>query len=760
MKTTNGRLLHRLKAVLITFPVLAGMSSAAVAQDESKGLSLEEVMVTATKREQTIQDIPISIQAVTGEMLNEYAISNIQDLSASIPNLIIGYGITAQSVTIRGLGSGQDRSFEQSVGMFIDGVYLPRSRQYRNPFFDIERVEVMRGPQAVIHGLNSTAGAISVISRRNEGGDAFNAEFIADTEFEYGGYGFTATAGGGLGESFGLRAAVKVSDYDGWMVNNFDGTENGDMEDTLVRVSAVWNLTDAVGLTGKIEHSEYDLFGGPGEIYGGIATILEPNDGIVNWQQTVDETLIDPLGVLPLSYPGVSSEYDLYSLGLDWEIGSNTFSVLAARSEFTYDTSLDLDTTFLNVIDAGIDEDYEQTSIEAKWVSNSGGAFDYIVGLYYHDTSLRNAQPNIYGQAAIGAGTALEATGIFEVDSKLISPYFQGVWSFSDNMRLTFGARYSDEDKDVYRDSRCFFAILPDTLVPFSISLCPSPDLDGFTDSRSSSNFMPEAALQWDFSETSMLYGKISDSAKAGGFSSSTNSSRDDLEYDDESALGLEIGLKSRSADGRVEWNLTAFRTEFKDLQVNSFRVEVVDGVTRTFPKISNAAKAISKGIEADVRIATTDWLILGASAAFLDAKYDDFPDGNCNSVNANPSGTCDLTGYTLPYAPDFQATVFADLLVPLGSSINLVGGFNISYSDSYLTEGTLDPFMTQASYTRVDARIGIAAASNRWAITLVGKNLGDEVVIGSSQGFGSYNLAYTEPPRRIFLQGTLRFGE
>jgi iron complex outermembrane receptor protein len=762
----KGRAKSRL---ILSLSVAAGLGlgpTAVVAQESSDGPTLEEVTVTATKREEAIQDIPISIQAVTGDVLDDFVITDIQDLSASVPNLIIGYGITAQSVSIRGLGSGQDRSFEQSVGMFIDGVYLPRSRQYRNPFFDIERVEVMRGPQAVIHGLNSTAGAISVVTRRNQGGDAFEAEFIADAELEYGGYGFSAAAGGGIGDNFGLRASVKVSDYDGWMYNNFDDTELGDIEDTLVRLSAVWSITDNVALIGKVERSEYDVFGGPGEIYGGIAGILEPNDGIVNWQQNVDASLVDPLGVLPLADPGVDSEYDLYSLGLEWGIGTNTLSVLAARSEFTYDTALDLDTTFLNIIDAGIDEDYEQTSIEAKLISASGGAFEYILGLYYHDTTLRNGQPNIYGEGALGPGIGLEATGIFEVDSTLLSPFAQGTWHASETLRLVFGARYSDEDKDVYRDSRCFLAILPETLVPapppLAAALCPSAELNGFTDSRSSSNFMPEVAVQWEFSDSTMLYGKVSDSAKAGGFSSSTNSARDDLEYDDESALGLEAGLKSRSADGRFEWNLTAFRTEFDDLQVNSFRVETIDGVIKTFPKITNAASAISQGIEADLRWAATNWLTLGASVAWLDATYDDYKDGNCNSQNEdpNPTGSCDLSGKALPYAPDFQGTAFADLFVPLGSRINLVGGLLVSYSDSYFTEGTLDPFMVQDSYTRVDARIGIAAASNRWSLSLVGKNLGDEAIVGSSQGFGSYNLAYAEPPRRIFLQGTLRFGD
>lgn len=724
---------------------------------------LEEVLVTATKREQALQDIPISIQAISGDYVDEFNMTDIQDVAGTVPNVIIGYGITAQSVNIRGLGSGQDRSFEQSVGMFIDGVYLPRSRQYRNPFFDIERVEIMRGPQSVVHGLNSTAGAISVLTRRNEGGDPFEASVMADTELEYGGYGVTATAGGGLTDSFGVRAAVRATDYDGFLTNNANG-EEATREDTLVRLNAVWNLSDSFALTGKFETSEYESSLGVGEIYGGISALIEPNDGVLNWQHAADAATIDVFGILPVSKPGIKSQYDLYSLGLEWELGGSRIDVLVARSEFEYDISLDLDTTTLGIIDAGIDEDYEQTSVEARISSQGGNTIDYIAGVYYHDTSLRNAQPNIYGEGALGPGVALESTGIFDVDSTLFSPFVQATWNLSESFRLTGGVRYSDEEKDVLRDSRCNLGLIGSaTLVPapapLAAALCPSADLDGYTDERSSSNFMWELAAQMDLSESTMIYAKVSDSAKAGGFSSSTNAQRGQLEYDDESALGLEAGIKVRSAGGEFEWNLSVFRTEFDDLQVNSFDVEIVDGVVSTRPRITNAAEAISQGIEADARWAVTDWLTLGASAGLLDAEYDKFTEGNCNSAITSPTGVCDLSGQSLPYAPDMQATLFGDLRAPLFAGVDLTGGFTVAYSDDYLTEGTIDPLMMQDSFTRVDAHVGIAGRNDSWSVSLIGKNLTEEEILGSSQGFGTYYLGYLEPPRTLFIRATLNFG-
>jgi iron complex outermembrane receptor protein len=270
---------------------------------------------------------------------------------------------------------------------------------------------------------------------------------------------------------------------------------------------------------------------------------------------------------------------------------------------------------------------------------------------------------------------------------------------------------------------------------------------------------MPEVAIQWDKSDNTMLYAKVSDSAKAGGFASSTNALPENLEYGDESALGFEAGLKSRLAGGTAEFNLAVFHTEFKDLQVNSFLVETIDNIVRTTPVITNAAKATSQGIEANARWAATDWLTLGGAVAFLDAEYDKFDRAPCNPSNATENGICDLSGQTLLFAPDVSGNVFADIVAPISNRMNFVAGVSLSYSDSYFTEGSLDPVGLQDSFTRIDARAGIAAPDERWSVTVIGKNLGDEAIAGYTQPFGTYYLGYLEPPRLIYLQAMVRFG-
>ena len=217
---------------LLATAVTLALPSLATAQQ------LEEVVVTATKRAETTQDIPMSVQAISGEALESFAISDLGDLATTIPNFSIGDGVTTNLITMRGMGSGEDRSFEQSVSMFVDGIYMPRSRQTRTPFFDADRVEVLRGPQAVLFGLNSTAGAISIHSAVNRPGDALEGRISGEYETEYSGTRITGVIGGSPTESLGLRLAVQANDTgDGYIKNDFLG-DQGDAESTVARLSA------------------------------------------------------------------------------------------------------------------------------------------------------------------------------------------------------------------------------------------------------------------------------------------------------------------------------------------------------------------------------------------------------------------------------------------------------------------------------------------------------------------------------------------
>ena len=247
---------------------------------------LEEVIVTATKRAESTQDIPMSVQAVSGERLEAMAISDLSDLATTIPNFSIGDGLTTNLITMRGVGSGEDRSFEQSVSMFVDGIYMPRSRQTRTPFFDADRVEVLRGPQAVLFGLNSTAGAISIHSAVNNPGDEFEARITGEYETEYEGGKGTLVVGGSPLDSLGLRLALETGDTgDGYIDNDTLG-EQGDSESTVARLSAVWEATDKLMVTTKYNYADYEVHGQLAEAVNRAASALDNGDGKLNWKNS------------------------------------------------------------------------------------------------------------------------------------------------------------------------------------------------------------------------------------------------------------------------------------------------------------------------------------------------------------------------------------------------------------------------------------------------------------------------------------------
>jgi len=726
--------------------------------DSEPTIFVGKITVTATKREATAQEVPLSIEVLTGETLDQLVVEDIFDASRLVPNFTAGFSTVSNYITIRGIGSGRERSFEQAVAMFVDGVYMPRSRQWDQMFLDVARVEVMRGPQAVIHGLNATAGAVSVVTNRTLPGDPFFADLSAGYELEYGGPIVTAVVGGSPAETVGLRAAVKYLDTNGYFVNPTLGHNEGDTQNFSARVSAMWQPSEKVSVFAKIDHSDSQMMGNVGEAYGLDAEQIEPGDGVLNWRRSADGSMINPLGVFEHDDPGIVSDQTNASVEVDIAVGSGSLLLLGSWTDFNYDITTDVDTRALAIYDWEVLEDYEKAALEVRWASAADLPLAFMVGVYLHQTELVNDSNTVFGPDAAGPGEAVATYNLYELDDELISGFAQLTWRIDPTVRLVGGARYATDRKMVHRDSNCWLGILPDELVPMPpdgpTGLCPDPRLKGYNDERTSRNFMPEIALEWDISKDMLFYAKATTSAKAGGFASAGSfNPADSPEYGDEKAIGYELGLRSSFARGIL--SATAFLTDFKDLQVNAF---VFDDSGVGTQIIGNAARARSQGLELQGRWAAYRSLQVGASLAWLDASYTSYPGAPCNSTNADPLGFCDQSGEKLPFAPDWSANLFADFRHDLGPRLALLAGLDIAGSDGYMTEGSLEPDAAQGSWVRVGARIGLAAPDDRWSVALIGRNLTKEAVIASSGTFGRYVVGYIDPPRTVTLMAGYRF--
>ena len=753
---------------LLATAVALALPGAAMAQ-------LEEVVVTATKRAESVMDIPMSVQAISGERLEAMAITELGDLATTIPNFSIGDGVTTNLITMRGMGSGEDRSFEQSVSMFVDGIYMPRSRQTRTPFFDADRVEILRGPQAVLFGLNSTAGAISIHSAVNNPGDEFEARITGEYETEYEGGKGTLVVGGSPLETLGLRLAVESGESgDGYIDNDILG-DQGDTESTVARLSAVWEPTDKLTVTAKYNYADYEVHGQTAEAYNRFAKAVDNGDGDLNWENSgIGELLplLAPISQHDLKKPGSEQEVGNFSLNLDYALGEHTLTGLFGYSDYDYSLSTDLDSvSFAGAglpglsLDAMSYEEYEQTSGELRLTSPGGETVDYVMGVYYQDSDLTSDQPNIQQLPTDATGLPVvlleRGNNIFEQDATLWSAFVSVTWNVTESFRLIGGGRYSDDDKDWSRSSICQHSFDGgDNWAPAQFNTGACALASDQKDNVSSDNFMPEIVAQYDWGDDTMVFAKYSESAKSGGAATGTSVPDGEIVYDDEKAKGFELGLKTSLLDGMAEFNVVAFYTEFDDLQVKSSTF----AGTRVVTTIGNAGEATTQGIELDGRWAATDWLTLGGAVAYLDAQYDDYKGGPCNTSGSTPASVtgkgCDLDDEDLPFSPEWTGSVYADVSILLTSGLNLVGNATISYSDDYLTDGTLEPEMLQDSYTKYDASIGIEASSGQWNVSVIGKNLSDEEINMSGQSLGAgYDIAYLMPPRLVVLQATWRFG-
>ncbi|WP_068545455.1 TonB-dependent receptor [Thalassotalea crassostreae] len=765
------------KGLLLAYGMGVAAMPAAFAEEALDESKLEVIEVTATKRSTSVQETPMSITAISGDFLKENNITNLQDMSEGVPNFSVGEGISGTKVTMRGMGSGENRSFEQSVGMFIDGVYMPRSRQYVSPFLDPQRVEILRGPQAVMFGLNSTAGSVSVVTAKTNPGDDFHAEVTADYEVEYGEIGTTAVVGGSPTDSLGLRFAYKhQGEGDGYFTNRRNGETLGAVDSDLMRFSAVFQATDNLILTGKVEVADYEKSGSLGETYGPNG--LDGDDNKLNYEFWSDPALLDKVFD---EEAGMYIDNTNVVLTADYFLGDHTITATLGYSDFEFQFGTDLLNSegvfLLDGLDTSLFETYEQTSAELRWASPTGETFEWIVGAYYQMSESWQENPGLVPLTAIGQGAfgvpGLIDSNAFVSEDDLISVFVSGTYNMSDDLRIIAGLRYIDQSKDV---AGCeyggyYLADIPEYLPSEQSagSLCTGAVetyLDGgavvvatpeFGGTHDVSEVMPELVVQWDLNTDAMLYGKVAQSVKSGGFSTGGD------EYDDESVTGFEIGYRSVLADGAAELNATVFYNDFEDLQVGAFIPNEdgtgVDGIT------NNAGTAVTQGLEIDGRWLATDWLMLNASVAFLDATYDKFTTAGCAAGDDNKEGsipgTCDLSGENLANAPEITANLGATGTFNITESMNLVTSASVIYSDEYYTDGLNSDIGTQDAYTKINAQIGLESVNNTWAVRVIGRNLTDEAVLTTSQslmGFGAGHAGYLAAPRTVTVQGTYKF--
>ena len=789
--------------------VIASLSITCATAVNAQGFVLEEVVVTAQKRTESLQDVPISIATMSGEKIDDVGITSLQELTQYIPNVTVNAGAGTPNLFIRGIGSGTNQGFEQSVGMYIDGVYSGRGPLAAVPTtMDLERVEILKGPQGILFGKNTIGGAINVTTAKPS--DEFEGMVEALYSPDHGEEQYNLVLSGPLTDDLSGRLAVRHDAMDGWWDDVTNGVEGPDRDNWYARGSLRWAASDNLEINAKYEYGDFQ-----GDA---SATVVYQSDfaGQENFAGTVPFPVISDQdkGAGDADNRG-STDTDVFALTIDWELDFATFTSISAYSSYERMSTGDTDIAAVPALHRTRWEDYDQYSQELRLVSPGGETIDWIAGAYYQQSELDISRRIdaidflLLGPQSVAGALYSEEPGepsIFDQDSESWAVFAQGTWNATDTLRFTAGIRYNEEtkdlDKETFSDGLQIRAVGTTFLAnPRNGELIADVRQHSFTGlSRDEDKWTFSGNIQWDANEDTMLYANVSTGYKGGGYDEAYSGAGYEirlanpftgeltgetvpgadpsiLEYQPEEVISYELGAKMSLLEGAAELNLAVFRMEYDDLQTSSLVGDVY--------RVGNAGEAISQGVELDGRILMSEYFSFGGAVAYLDAYYDDFTGATCTIPQAidplenpgclgpdgenltapltpdNPGGQ-DLEDETLLFAPDWSASIYAQYVMPLGSSMELTTGVDINYTDEFYSALDLDPNTKHDDVTRVNARIALASTDDTWMVAVVGKNLTDETthfwkndvaITGSNSYF-----ALPERPRSIALQARYRF--
>lgn len=744
------------------------------------GHALEEIVVTARKREESLQDVPISVQVISGKEIQRQNIINLQDLSAQVPNLYVAESFVGDAVYIRGIGSGQNNlGFEQAVGQLIDGFFYGRSRFSRFAFMDIERVEVLKGPQGALIGKNTTAGAINITTARPT--RSFEAWLQPTWEFEGAeGLSLEGAVSGPISETLSGRLAVSYINRDGFIKNTTTGKDDVTAEDFALRGSLMWDITDEADLLLQYMHGEISHSGGNNQYsfcdfesqqvpgapvnvnFTRIFNTIAPDDCTANYQRSGTAS---KFGV---NMEGKETDFDSITATLNMDLAGVNLTSLTGYASYDYRDQQDGDRTAVDLLTMDgfgtlpeFAEDYEQFSQEIRIDADLSDRTNLVAGIYYLDK--RQKTEYILHFANV-AGSAISRNTFTEENGKTYAAFGQVDYAFNDEWSMTLGGRYTYEEKDA-RSLQ-----FPTALYTYDPIDCTLPAAGAcfrhdITADLSENDFSPSAALRWFPNDESMLYASIARGFKAGGFDHVLVSDEatdpnilDRFEFDPEEVISYELGTKLTLANGAAQLNAALYRSEFDDLQLGGFlnSTEVINTVT-------NAGSAISQGVEVDLRWRPLDSLTLFAAVAYLDSTYDHYSDAPCYTLQTVGcfNGRQDLSGQPLQFASDWSGTANAEYIWDLSNGMELVGFVQLSYLDKFPLQADLDPKLWQDSYTKFDASIALVSAEGNWQVSLIGRNLNDKLTSNYGDdvpGQAGSVWRSVDPPRSIALQALLRF--
>jgi iron complex outermembrane receptor protein len=711
---------------------------------ESAARTLDTVTVTARRRSESIQDVPVAVSAFSEEALKDLQASNIEGLQGAVPNMNIVQGrgsSNSVNVFIRGIGQPDAlQTFDPGVGMYVDDVYYSRINGALFSLFDVQQVEVLRGPQGTLYGKNSTGGAIKITTKNpfdDEGGS------VEGTVGDYG------RAEGRFYLSSRFSDTVAGSIAGGWISNDgyvrdpATGQHYNDEDTRAVRAKIAFRPGDAFNATLALDYTHQD----------NALTLGHPTAPLFATDLVLGQVLLLPAPTGDYDYEARTSfspdkGQELTHKGVSLNMGWNLSQAWLLKSITSYrklDTAsyIDIDASQFELGDVFVAVDQSQFSQELQLQYDNGGNVKSVFGLYFQDEKVPSHQ-EAYADDFIrflGAPVTFLRTIDDDLHTRSYAAFGHVSWEFSPSWTLATGLRYTHETKDYDRSTSTFWG-------------APLGALDAtfaFADSASWSALTPSLSLQKAFSDNLMGYVSANRGFKSGGFNGRANSASEVSSFNPEFVWTYEAGLKMQSADRRLRGNLAVFHSDYKDFQARVSEVTNPGAPIPTFAfPVLNAAELSITGIEFEGVALLGEATQLSTQLGWMDAKYDTFEDPR---VAANPA----LAGLHehVPFSPDFTGRVALQHSFTLGDKGVLAIGGDASYrSETWLSVDNRDG-LKQGAYTLFGLYGVWDSPQYAWQVRAGVRNLTDETYKTEGQEFssvGNIQTAYFGLPRNYYV--------
>ena len=751
------------KTALLTgaaWSVMSGLALAQTApvatapQDEATGL--EDIVVTARRTSESLQRTPLAVSAFSGETLERTGATQITDLQGAVPNLNLVQGrgsSNATNIYIRGIGQPDAlQTFDPAVGVYVDDVYYSRIRGTQFDLLDLERIEVLRGPQGTLYGKNTIGGALRLVSRRP------GQEFRARGSVAYGSYDMIDVQGavsGPIGDTLAFGLSALHSERGGYVTNPVTGDEYNDKNTQAVRGTLAWDPMSNLRIDLTADYSTDDA---------GL-TVGQATNNLTNILGGVIYTAPSPLPgyqFQTVATPALPNETRLESRGIALNVGYDIRDALTLKSITSYrrlntDDYIDFDAIALDVSSALVAVDQDQLSQELQ-LTYDAGPLTAVGGLYYLRENIDSHQEayanDLLGPAFLNSPFLRTVDDTLETTSK--AAYGNISYALTDALRISGGVRYTEESKDYARTTSTFYALVP----AFNGTFPFAPPEASFDDT----SFM--ASVDYQLTDDVMLYGRFSQGFKSGGYNGRANSAAEATRYSPETAESFEIGFKATGYDNRLRLNVAAFTTKYEDFQarVSGLDVDPITNLPAPVLSVINAGALNISGLEVEGTWAITPNLTFDTQIGLLDAEYDEFADARFTNFGGSrafqePAFSPRITArYGLQYVAEVP-NGGGD--VTFGAVAKFRSRMALAVDNTPVNSATQLPGMFQDDYWLFDARVAWTDVSGRYTVGVYGQNILNEVYKTDAQEFssvGNIRTAYYGAPQTVMIKLSARY--